>query len=307
MTGHTSSEETGARRKGPRKAQLRVVFDTNALYVSPTNLGSASDLVRDELASVIADSKYPDLDILWFLPEVVRHERQYQMQTEALKLRSAINKIERLLGHNLALTDQALLDHVRTKIDEKEKELGLQEVRLNHDSIDWKSLIRAALYRKPPFQPGEKEKGFRDALIVESFLQLIEESPRTPTTCRVVLVTSDDLLTQAVKERISGYSNCVILAGIEELKGLINTLVSDVSEEFIGQLKPKAARLFFVGAEDQDTLYYKENIRGRIQEKFKAQLETNPEGTTFRTNGTWYINAPNFFKKDGPSFLGVQA
>src|SRR6266851_254583 len=113
------------KKQKAKKSQLRVVFDTNALYVTPTSIGSASDLVRQEIVNVIADTKYPDLDILWYLPEIVRHERQYQMQAEALKLRSAINKIERLLSHNLALTDSALLDQVKTKIEEKENALRL--------------------------------------------------------------------------------------------------------------------------------------------------------------------------------------
>ena len=67
------------KKRKHQKSQLRVVFDTNALYVSPTSIGSASDLVRPEIADLIAEAKYPDLDILWYLPEVVRHERQYQM------------------------------------------------------------------------------------------------------------------------------------------------------------------------------------------------------------------------------------
>lgn len=82
------------------------------------------------------------------------------MQTEALKLRPSINKIESLLGHNLALTDQTLLDHVRSKIEEKKNELGLMELPLDHGAVDWAKLIRAASYRLPPFQAGEKEKGF---------------------------------------------------------------------------------------------------------------------------------------------------
>jgi hypothetical protein len=130
---------------------------------------------------------------------VVRHERQYQMETEALKLRGAINKIERLLGHNLALTNQTLLYHVKTKIEQKERELGLEEIQLDHGSVDWGALIHAAVYRKPPFEAGDKEKGFRDALVAESFLQLLNASPRTAESCRVVLVTSDGLLAEAVK------------------------------------------------------------------------------------------------------------
>jgi hypothetical protein len=288
-------QEKPKKRRGHQRSQLKVVFDTNALYVK----GSASDLVQQEIVNLITESKYPDLDILWFLPEVVRHERQYQMQVEALNLRRSINKIERLLGHNLALTDQTLLDHVAIKINDKERELGLQEIKVDNSKVDWSAVITAATYRLPPFSTGEKEKGFRDAIIVESFLQLVADSPKTPKVCRVVLITSDELLMQAVKERISSLPNASVLSSIEELKGLINTLISNVGEEFIATVKPKAARMFFVTSAEQDTLYYKEKLDDQIKKKFKSELTKHPEGTTFRSDGTWFIGKPNFSRKDG--------
>jgi len=278
-----------------RKSQLRVVFDSDTLFV----VGSASDLVRQEVANLISDARYPDLDIFWYLPEIGRHERQYQMQAEALKFRSAIDKIERLLGHNLALTDEVLLQHVKTRIEEKEKELRLQEIKLEHGLVDWPKLIHAAAYRNPPFEAGSKEKGFRDALVAESFLQLLATSPKTPSLCRVVLVTADNLLTQAVKERITDSPNASVLATVEELKGLINTIVSNAGEEFIAQLKPKAAKLFFVSSDEKETVFYKEKIDDRLEEKFKSELQAKPEGTSYRKNGTWLIDKPNFSRKEG--------
>jgi hypothetical protein len=197
------------------------------------------------------------------------------------------------------LTDQALLDRVEAKINQKKSELGLQELHLDHAAIDWPSLIHAAEYRIPPFEGGEKEKGFRDALIAESFLQLLDASPKTPALCRVVLVTSDQLLTQAVNSRIMSSPNASVLQNIEELKGLINTLVSNVGEDFIARLKPKAAELFFVSSDDKDVLYYKENIGERLREKFGPDLDARPDGTTFRQNGKWLIAPPNFSHKVG--------
>ncbi len=135
--------------------------------------------------------------------------------------------------------------------------------------------------------------------MAESFLQLLASSPRTPDLCRVVLVTSDGTLTQAVKERIADSPNASVLASVEELKGLINTIVSNVGEEFIAQLKPKAAKLFFVSSDAKEVLFYKEKIRERLMEKFKSDLETKPQGTTFRENGTWRIDLPNFSRKEG--------
>jgi hypothetical protein len=282
-----------------RKPLVKVVFDTNALYVTQNSVGSASDLVRQDIVDLISESTYPDLAILWYLPEVVRHERQFQMQTEALKLRNAINRIERLLNHHLALTDQALLDRVRAQIDEAKIKLGFQELPLDHKLVDWAAIIHAAVYRTPPFETGETEKGFRDALIAESFLQLVASSPRTAAICRVVLVTSDGLLTKAVNARIAGFPNASVLANIEELKGLINTIVSNAGEEFISQLQPKAERLFFMSSDDQNTLYYKEELTERLTNQFASVLETLPKGTSFRRNRNWRISRPNFSRKEG--------
>jgi hypothetical protein len=294
-----SDSGSGTKKKKAKRSELRVVLDTNALYVTPTSVGSASDLVRQEIVNVISEARYPDLDILWYLPEIVRHERQYQMQAEALKLRPAINKIERLLSHNLTLSDHVLLDHVRIKIEEKEKLLGLQEIKLDHSLVDWPKLIHAAAYRNPPFEVGEKEKGFRDALVAESFLQLLDASPKSPGLCRVVLVTSDELLTQAVKNRIAGSPNGSVLANLEELKGLINTIVSNVGEDFIAQIKSKAAKLFFVSSNNKGTVFYREKIQDRLTEKFKVELEAKPHGTTYRENVAWRIERPNFSRKEG--------
>lgn len=282
-----------------QRVHLKVVFDTNALYVTEHSIGSASDLVRPEIANLISESKYPDLDISWHLPEVVRHERQYQMQTHALNLRGSINKIEKLLSHSLLLTDQALVTHVKTKIDETKERLGLQELTLRHESVDWPALIHAAQYRLAPFQVGDKEKGFRDALLVESFLQLVADSPKTPAICRVVLVTSDVLTGEAVKSRIATSRNASVLTNIEELRGLINTIVSNAGEAFISQLQPKATRLFFVTAENQNTLYFKEKIAEKLTAKFRSRLDLLPEGTMFRKNLKWHIHRPNFSRKDG--------
>jgi hypothetical protein len=287
------------KRQKTKTSELKVVFDANALYVTPNNIGSATDLVRPEIANIIAEARYPDLDIHWYLPEIVRHERQYQMQVEALKLRFPINRIERLLGHNLLLTDQILLDHVKAKLEEKEKELGLQEIKLDHSLVDWSKLILAAAYREPPFEVGEKEKGFKDALVAESFLQLLAASPRTPSVCRVILVTADKLLAEAVNERMADSPNASVLASVEELKGLINTIVSNVGEDFIAQIKPKAAKLFFISSEEKETVYYREKIRERLTGKFESELEARPQGTGFRLNGKWFIDQPNFSRKEG--------
>lgn len=283
-----------AKHQKHQRSQLRVVFDTNVLYND-----SASDLVRREASALIRESKFDDLEIQWYLPEMVRHERRYQMQKRALELLPPIAKVEKLLGHNLAITEQILIESVEKVVSVRFGELGLFSLKLDISRVDWDLLTRDAVYRRPPFKDGETEKGFRDRIIVESFLQLVDDSPKTPKICRIVLVSGDALVAQAVRDRTQGSANTVVLPTLEELKGLINTLVSRVDEAYLAILKPKAAKLFLI-VDDKSTLFYKERIRDLLEEKFATELVALPPGSSIRSNGTWSVSGPNFVKKTGP-------
>jgi hypothetical protein len=276
-----------------RTKQLKVVLDTSVLHT-----GSASDLVRREVADLIKSSKFPDLDVQWYLAEIVKHERQYQMQAVALKLFQAVQKLENLLGHQLTTAD-LLIDRVDKTVRQKQGDLGLTSLQLDHARVDWHRLILDALYRRLPFEDGEKEKGFRDALLLESFVQLVEDSPKAATACRLVFVTADGPLSKAAEIRLADARNARVLPSLQELKELINTLVSEVDEQFIAGLRPKAQRLFFVSKDDRRSLYYTAKVREQITSKFKSELAAIPKGATNRHNGFWHINPPKFMRKDG--------
>jgi hypothetical protein len=96
--------------------------------------------------------------------------------------------------------------------------------------------------------------------------------------------------------RRAGLANTSVLTTVEELKGLINTLVSQVDEAFLDLLKPKAQKLFFIPKE-QSTLFYKEHVRENLEKRFATELAAPPPGATSRTNGTWRISAPTFVRK----------
>src|ERR1039458_5358202 len=177
------------RRARPRNLELRVILDTNALFT-----GSAHYFLRKEVGDLIEQhSGLPDLTIKWIVPEVVRHERQFQMLNEALQLLPAVEKLERVLGHNLNITRDILETRVREAIDRQVEHFGIIIQSLTTGGVDWARLVIDAAYRRPPFQRGEKEKGFRDAVILETFIQLVTDAPSSPTTARVVLVSSDQL------------------------------------------------------------------------------------------------------------------
>lgn len=159
-----------------KKPELKVVFDTNVLWT-----GSASDLLKQEVSELIeANSQHSDLAISWYLPEIVRHERQFQMLTQSLELLPSIQKLERLLGHNLNINEGIIKQRVNEAIESQITKLGINVIRLDTARVEWRDLILNAAYRRPPFSQGPKEKGFRDALVVEAFLQLVSDSQSRP-------------------------------------------------------------------------------------------------------------------------------
>jgi hypothetical protein len=235
---------------------------------------------------------------MWYFPEVARDERQYQMQCKAVELLIYINKMEKLLGHNLNITEDIVKRRVEEAIERQIKEFHLNRLGLDVSKVDWDRINRNACYRLPPFEAGDKEKGFRDALIVETFMQLVDVSPKTMNICRVVVVAPDRKLREAINSRIEGTKNVYILESNEELKGLINTLTAEVKEEYLNSIKEKV-KIFFFNADKKEGLYYEQKIFEKIRTQFRDVLREIPKGADERRNGEWIIGAPTFVKKDG--------
>ena len=282
------------RRIKPPHLELKVVIDTNALFT-----GSSSNFLKKEVADLISqNSALPDLTIRWIVPEVVRHERQFQMQQAASQMLPTIEKLERLLGHNLNITKEILDARVKEAVDRQVQEHGIAVQPLNSTEVDWPRVILDASYRKPPFQLGEKEKGFRDALILETFLQIVKNSPTSRSVVRLALVSNDQLLRDAAMSRLSSAANVYVLESVDALKDLINTLGSAVDEQFIAAIKERAADVFFK-AGDESTLYYKASVRTKLDAALaKASPRLPPGAYKYRVDG-WTISTPRFVKKQG--------
>lgn len=274
--------------------ELKVVLDTSALYTQMAN-----DLVKNEVRDLINQNlHHNDLKTTWHLPEVVIHERQYQMIQKANDHLISLEKIERLLGHKLGITSETLKGLVEAAVSKQIQELKIHKLILDHAKVDWGQLIINAAYRIAPFEQGDKEKGFRDSLVLESFMQLIASSPKTPSKCRIVLVTNDTKLTDAANARIQTQQNSTVLNSLDDLRALINTLASEVSEEYIQKMKVKAAAIFFIDKDHKEALYYKEKISDRIAEEFSEQLNEIPVAGGIRKRAGISIFQPRFVKKD---------
>ena len=281
-----------AKRVKPPQLELTVVLDTNALYT-----GSASYFVRKEVADLIEQhSALPDLRINWVVPEVVRHERQFQMLQEAAQMLPTIERLERLLGHNLNITLDILNTRVQAAVDRQVQQYAITVQPLTVTEVDWQRLMLDAAYRKPPFQLGEKEKGFRDALILETFLQIVEATPTTRSVARLALVSHDQLLRDAAASRLGTASNVHVLESIDALKGLINILGSSIDEQFIATIRDGAADAFF-RANDESTLYYKASVGPALNDALAKAGIKLPDSAERYAVEKWTISPPRFVKK----------
>ena len=66
--------------------------------------------MQDAEQVVESNSNHKDLTIEWYLPSIVRHERQYQMKLAASRLLREVAKVEDLLGHGLNINEEILND-----------------------------------------------------------------------------------------------------------------------------------------------------------------------------------------------------
>lgn len=285
-----------------RKKSLKVFFDTNVIYTVV-----ASDLFKSEISDFLANPiNDPQLDVTWFIPEVVRAEREFQMNTRATELLPSLNKLERVMGHQLGINGEVIRDRISSTIQRELSKHKVNVATLDATKVPWDSVIEAAVKRKPPFQLGEKEKGFRDAVIIETFAQEVNKSPKSASICLLAFVSEDDLVCQAVTARTSGSSNVRVLGDLDELKNLINTLASEVSEDYVEEMRAKAAPLFWTNVEDKSTLYFTAGVGAALKEQFSKDLGALPDGITrIETKMNYVTPTPNFLKKTGQTLHWV--
>lgn len=292
--GASESKTISTKKKGSqnKKCVIKAVFDTSVLFT-----GSASDFINAAFKRAILENRdHDDAELEWYVPEVVKFEREYQMTKEANDFLGPIGKLERLIGHRLGIDEVMLATRVRETIVRQITDLGLKIISLEPTKVDWNKLVTDAAFRKPPFEKGEREKGFRDAIVAECFLQAVDSCPKNPKTCRICLVTGDGRLKDSVVPRISGRKNAKVFGTIDELQGYINTLVSKVKETFIKSVRDSAGTFFYTPDSDKGFMNT-EKILDQIRNKYADNLAEYPHNANYRENGTWTVWPPSFVKK----------
>ena len=249
----------------PHQVSIHVVFDTNGLYTD-----SAHQFMRRNVSDLIKTPPNSSLDVYWYVPPVVRLEREYQMLDKAKESLPHLKKADRLFGTSLAATTETAHARIKELIAESIKEHGIEVPEFDARAVDLGRIVELAVFRLPPFEAGDREKGFRDAVVMETFCQL-HKTLNLSGPNQLVLITSDRLLTTAVTERLGNFPAVVVHKNIE---ALATSLVA-----FSAELDPKDARelvrLARAFLEEKMTVG---RLHAILFERYGTQLRTSPDG-----------------------------
>lgn len=280
--------------KLPSTPEVLVVLDTSALFSD-----SVDKLICLELSNFITEElRALGLHVSWIMPSMVVTERRQQMLNKATDLMGSVEKLERLLDHRLAITTDTLRIHVDEAVRKQMVAHNLVEETLQYDKVNWESIVDSAARKIPPFQPGVKEKGFKDAVILETFVQVAEKSNRDPKRVRVILYTADDLLGASAKQRVSHLKNAGIVTALDELRTQLNAVASHLSQESIANVVAKAATKFF-DVVAKTGIYYSDGVADKISKQFPDVIKQKPESFSNVRIKMNYIAPPTFLKKEG--------
>jgi PIN domain len=279
---------------GPAKTTVHIFLDTNALFTE-----AADRLIAVELGEFILKSSENDLDTRWYIPSVVTGERRFQMFERAKRLLPQLDRVEKLLGHNLGITEDVLSTRVDDAIKRQIEAHKLNEVGFDQSIVDWQDMVRKSILRQPPFEGGESEKGFRDAIVLETFCQLVSDLPKSSQICRIILLSNDGRLVEAAQERMVERSNVTLAKDLDAVKTIMNALASKITQDAVSALLPRAFDLFFKPNEDK-TLYYTSGIREKIRSTFAKELDGVPQGFDYvTTKAINIVTPPTFLIKEG--------
>jgi hypothetical protein len=268
-------------------SQFHIAFDTNALYTEAEN-----KLINDALSKFIIDkTKIEQPKVAWYLLEIVRAERYHQMLLVGEKFLSQVDRIEKLLGKKYGITADDVKKSIDEVIDKEAQQYGLQLRKLDTKKVDWPSLIDRATSRTAPFEEGPKEKGFRDSIVLETFLQMVDALSKDHSQ-KFVLITKDKRLKDALDDRAKTAKHIITVADLQALESMLNAYVSQIDEAEIDEILQNAQLLFFEEGAGRSLLSeWKIESKIRDQNLYSGYLYELPSGRGSETTVTAKISS----------------
>lgn len=253
-----------------RDATDLVFVDTNILFTP-----DKKEIVSSDFKDFY--NEYSDqFNLKLMIPEVVKGELKYQITKHALnQLKTANSSIKKIANvtnttYKHKITEERIKRDIEKKFLKWIKEYKAEIIPTPIKSINWANIITNSIWRVPPFEETEKneEKGFRDALILETISNFCNE---VDVSQSVSFITRDGLLRDAAEEEITKY-NFSIYESLPDFKSTLDLKKQNLESIFIKNISHRASLKFF-RVNDQKSLYYRDNIWDKIYEKYRNEIE----------------------------------
>lgn len=252
-----------------------VIPDTNILWDKDKKNAVASDFEQfwQRSSSVIP--------LKLVIPEVVLGELQFQQATSGIKCATSISEQMSELTGITQKKYEINLDHarIRKQVGEKLKKWVASRAGTIFSTplttINWGQLHEDAIWRNPPFtfDPKDKdnEKGFRDALILETVCAICEDN--IGFGINIVFLCNDHLLRKTTEVRQKNNKALLTFESILDFESYIKLTQESLADKFVKSIQAHARSKFY-SPNDKACIYFRDNIRQAINEKFAADLRS---------------------------------
>ncbi|MDD3002481.1 MAG: PIN domain-containing protein [Candidatus Shapirobacteria bacterium] len=238
---------------------IDVFFDSNVLFGSPI-----SEEVNDIIDNKDLSTK---LKLNLNISEVVFWECQRHFTNTVNEALNSYNRSGKILNKFLNQKNK------ENKIEDKKiksvfvdifKKKKVKIIKVPHRKINYRDLAKNAAFYEFPFK--EKEKGFRDALIVETTFHHAKNNSEN----RTVLISNDKNVIGFTNAKINQCKNLSIYSSIPEFISQTKLYLEELDNDFIVNVSKKSNREFY------SSIYLKEDLENSLQEKY-YDIFKNPD------------------------------
>ena len=303
-----------ARRKiRPTPPDHIIIVDSNILWHEDKSL-----VVSPEFQQFWDDNsqRFP---MKLIIPSVVRGELLYQQTTSALKLLNGANKNIEKIGtitqktYSHRISEARVKKEVARRFDNWINKVDAEIRKSPIEDIDWNQMIENSVWRILPFTPDAKnprnEKGFRDALILETVQDICSSYHGD---FFIAFICSDYPLRTASEKKLHEYDKFSCYESLKTFSSFIELTQQDLTNEFVKLILSKARKKFYDNTDN--CISTKDQIFKKIYEDkaYSAKLNSPPDisslfnslsGSSVATQPSGperiWIVAPEFDKLEG--------
>lgn len=202
------------------------------------------------------------LQLPYIVLEEIREQKAYAALKRAKEGVASLQHLWAITGRGIAVTIDEI-DSVRESLTSlltsqfAELPGDREFILVPYRDISLEELAKAAVKRMPPF---EKDKGFKDALILETVKKAITDN----SSRDVALVSQDGALRAAGYNLRQRNKNVGVYASFEEFKTFIQVAATKYPAELLHAVTRRAAERFFKPG-DESTLWFQFHIEQRLE------------------------------------------